>query len=1163
MPKDHELFPEVAAKFARAGVERLVLSRSGLATLVRLGLETLARNRNVALVVRDRDEMLAARALVTLFTPDLSTATQESGRLAFGDWACLPPFTARSADRAGWADRMAVLHALRHGRAEFAADGTSRLRAVRGVILTADNLLIKQVPLDFFDGRSLTLTRHEELSPEMVLEQAVDWGYERVPMVSNPGEISRRGDILDILPPGFDKPLRLDFFGDVLDDLRVFDPATQRSLASFKQATLIPVHPLRPDGKARMDARIRRLSQKGLLTDNEQSGLFRLLRDWSFRTLPGAVYDAATVLEEWLPANPVWLLSSQQDSDDTLESAERHWRGALEGDEWLDMPGRLALRDAEAVRGLWARSSVAHAEPLRMGIAASGADFPEREINAFNDLFPTPAEQDRPWQTLMQALKQWQTSKRQVILSFATERSRTRFLKLADQENIAPLLRHDPQGKGLYTLVSPFRSGVDMVWDNVLVLGEDIIQPHAEKGRRVASGAFRGLDRHDDLKPGDLLVHREYGIARFAGLQRMELGDVANDFLLLHYAGDDKVYVPVDRLSLVQRFKGGSETDPSLDRLGGGAWQAGKEKAKKAIERIAQDLVEMYAWRKVAKGFRYGPVGELYQEFEASFGFEETPDQARAIQDVLADMERPEPMDRLVCGDVGFGKTEVALRASFRAAAEGRQVALLCPTTVLAEQHYQTFRARLSGFAVNVGILSRFVSPKKQKETLKAAADGQIDILIGTHRILSSDVVLPNLGLLILDEEQRFGVRHKEKLKQLKKGVDALTLTATPIPRTLQLSISGVRELSVIETAPPERKPVATAIVERDAATLRDVLKRELARQGQVFWVHNRVQGLERVVEYVKSLVPEARVGMAHGQMSEKPLEEAMHGFWHGELDVLVCTAIVESGLDFPRANTLVVDGAQLFGLGQLYQLRGRVGRSDRQAFAVFVVPDQDKLSQTTRERLRIILDLDYLGAGFQVAMEDLRLRGAGNILGEVQSGHMGRVGIDLYLEMLEQAVNQLKGSGAALQVETEINLGLSANIPENYIADSNERLRWYKRLSTAQDQAARHELELELLDRFGKMPEPLQTFMAMLELKALFGRMQVLKADIFADRVRLSWSEKQTAVPTEKLLAFLGSHRSTSHFAPPAILDCKLDVALPVPQRLDAIRLELSVLMQ
>ncbi len=1143
------MYADVIEELARLKTGRVDMARAGLATQARLCVDMLRQGRCVAWVVRNRDELLTARALMTLFSPEFSCDDAQSKA---APWTFLPPFSPRSASREGWTERLAALYALQNGQA-------------RGVLLTADNLLPKLVPLDFFEGRELRLVQGEEVSLELILEQVTQWGYERVSMVSNAGEVARRGDILDIMPPGYDKPVRLDFFGDLIEEIRLFDPVSQRSKANLSEVLVLPVSPTRQDaaGRDKMQARWKRLFQKGLLTENERFGLTRLQEQGDFRLMPGCCYDAATTLESWLPADAVWVLPGRNDFRESLETGGHLWTAAFEAQdaEGRPQPLRFAVREAGDAEGVCARSVCAYAEQL---VADGGdcADLPERALSSFGDLFPSAAEQDRPWQTLVQALKRWQHEKRQVVLCFASEKSRTKFLTLAAQDGLSPQFRYDREQEGLFALIAPFRAGADLIWDRSLILGEDVLQPHVEKSRRVPSGAFKGLERYDELKPGDLLVHRDYGIARFGGLLRMETGSTANDFLLLHYSGDDRLYVPVDRLSLIQRFKGGGEATPPLDRLGGGSWQSGKEKARKAIEKIAEDLVEMYAWRKVAKGFRYPPLGELYREFEASFGFEETPDQARAIQDVLADMEKPEPMDRLVCGDVGFGKTEVALRAAFRAASEGRQVALLCPTTVLAEQHYQTFRSRLAGFAINVGLLSRFVSAAKQKETLKAAASGQIDILIGTHRLLSDDVILPNLGLLVLDEEQRFGVRHKEKLKKMKKNVDALTLTATPIPRTLQLSMSGVRELSVIETAPPERKPVATAILERDKATLRQVIRRELDREGQVFWVHNRVQGLERVVEFVKELAPTARIGMAHGQLPEKKLEETMHAFWHGELDILVCTAIVESGLDFPRANTLIVDQAQLFGLGQLYQLRGRVGRSDRQAFACFVVSDLNSLPAATRERLRIILDMDYLGAGFQVAMEDLRLRGAGNILGEVQSGHMGRVGLDLYLEMLEQAVNKIKNGGVPLQIETELNLGLTAHIPEDYITDGRERLGWYKRLSAAPDAAARQELELELRDRFGSLPEPLEVFMAVLALKQFLTGAQAVKADVYEDRLRITWNEKQTAIAPEKLVPFLAAQGGRVKLIPPSGLELKLDMALATAARLDAARLALGNLL-
>ncbi len=1124
------------------------LERSGLATRCRLAAEALAAGRSSCLLVRDRDELHNARALFSLFVPDLSVGDVPLERPAWRSPCLALPDTA----------------GIRQGRDVWAA-GMAAFRALAGegahcVVAGPESLLLRHPPRDFFAQAGLDLARGQDFPPELLLEQAVEWGYERVPLVNRPGDMARRGDILDIFPPGYARPLRLEFFGDVIEEIRLFDPESQRSLRQLEECSLLPVLPFAcaPADMLRWRERLDGLFAQGRLSENQHYSLKKALHGGGVGLFPGLLHEDASLLEDWLPADTLWLLPGRADAEDALREAALRLHRRLEEESGdLAQPASLCLRP-DTQPAPWEGRIAICAEPLVMGVEEQGTALPERRLHSFTDLFPQPGATDRPWQQLAAGLRQWQGERRQIILSFASERSRNKFLKLAEQDGIVPALRYAPDRHGLFALVSGFRGGVDLVWDDSLLLGEDILYPRAEKTPRVASRAFRGMDSFDDLKPGALLVHRDYGIGRFAGLEHLDRNGTGNDFLLLEYSGKDRLYVPVDRLSLVQRFKGGDGAEPALDKLGGSAWAGGREKARKAIEKIAADLVEMYAYRKVAKGFRYDPPGELYREFEATFGFEETLDQARAIQDVLDDMDKPEPMDRLVCGDVGFGKTEVALRAAFRAASEGRQVALLCPTTVLAEQHFQTFRARLAGFPVNVGLLSRFVPRTRQKETLAAAAAGQIDILIGTHRLLSADVSLPHLALLILDEEQRFGVRHKEKLKALKKNVDVLTLTATPIPRTLQLSMSGIRDLSVIETAPQERKPVATAVLRRDENVLRQVLEREIAREGQVFWVYNRVQGLPHVAEYVRNLVPQARVGMAHGQMGEVELEENMHKFWHGELDVLVCTSIVESGLDFPRANTLVVDQAQMFGLGQLYQLRGRVGRSDRQAYAFFVVPDAERLSDVAEERLRIIMDMDYLGAGFQVAMEDLRLRGAGNILGEVQSGHMSRVGLDLYLEMLEEAVSRLKGTPAATVAETELNIGLPAHIPQDYIADGRERLRCYKALSSAVDGAAREEVALSLRDRFGAFPVELENFLAVLDFKQFLGELQVQRADITLDHVKLVWADGQDAVSPEKLVA-LAAGTPGARLLPPAGLFCPLPQGMSVGEGLNAIRSKLE----
>lgn len=1161
------LLARLSAPRPGAAPEAAQVDRSGPGTRARLARALMAAGRPVAMLLRDADELAEMRALLLLLSnqPEADAGRDgasplpawESGLAVFAQSGGQPKN--KAAWRSGGADQVAALYTL-HTNRVFCA------------LLTPETLFLRTPPADFFTTRSLRLYKGMDMPQDLILDQLVDWGYTRSPMVGELGEFSLRGDILDIYCPGYQKPVRLEFFGDNLEDLRLFDPASQRSRAGLEELTILPCQPVPPEAALRESAlqRWQALANFERLEENDLYNLRKALESGGAGLLPGMYYENPAELSDWLPEETVLLLPGRGDLAARLEELERtRFNVGLEArlkeelnpegeTEGLYQPPSLVARSLAEVTAWLDGRNRAYFEELKVGVETAGLDLTERAVNAFQDLFPLPSDLERPWQRLVAAMQEWsrparknedgrlEASTQRVLLSFASERGRAKFLDLAGQDGIMPRLRLEEAG-GLYALVSPFRRGLNLVWDNTLILGEDVLQPRGDQGRapRRRTEAFKGLDRYDELGEGDLLVHRDYGVCAFGGLQHLSMesrnGPISNDFLLLRYAGDDKLYLPVDRLDLIQLFKAPDGLHPALDKLGGSQWASSKEKARKAIEKIAEDLVEMYAYRKVAKGFSYGPVGEMYREFEATFGFEETPDQARAIEDVLADMEKPEPMDRLVCGDVGFGKTEVALRAAFRAAMEGRQVALLCPTTVLAEQHYQTFRSRLAGFPLNVGLLSRFVSKTAQKETLDGMRRGQVDIVIGTHRLLSKDVALPNLGLIILDEEQRFGVRHKELLKQMRKNVDVLTLTATPIPRTLQLSLSGVRELSVIETPPPERKPVATALINREDAPLRTVLERELARQGQVFWVYNRVQGLERAAEYVRKLVPQARIGLAHGQMNEKELEETMRRFWHGELDVLVCTAIIESGLDFPRANTLIVDQAQLFGLGQLYQLRGRVGRSDRQAFAVFVSNDVDALPELTRKRLRIILEMDYLGAGFQVAMEDLRLRGAGNILGESQSGHMQRLGLDLFLEMLEEAVAKMRGQPLRESVETELNIGVEAHIPEQYIADSRERLRYYKILSSTADAAARREVEFELRDRFGPLPPQLDNFLAVLSFKRHLADWGVTKADIYPDRLKMHFSEKHSSLDPARLIAWVSASKGRAKLQPPAALELML----------------------
>ena len=1067
------MYADVIEELARLKTGRVDMARAGLATQARLCVDMLRQGRCVAWVVRNRDELLTARALMTLFSPEFSCDDAQSKA---APWTFLPPFSPRSASREGWTERLAALYALQNGQA-------------RGVLLTADNLLPKLVPLDFFEGRELRLVQGEEVSLELILEQVTQWGYERVSMVSNAGEVARRGDILDIMPPGYDKPVRLDFFGDLIEEIRLFDPVSQRSKANLSEVLVLPVSPTRQDaaGRDKMQARWKRLFQKGLLTENERFGLTRLQEQGDFRLMPGCCYDAATTLESWLPADAVWVLPGRNDFRESLETGGHLWTAAFEAQdaEGRPQPLRFAVREAGDAEGVCARSVCAYAEQL---VADGGdcADLPERALSSFGDLFPSAAEQDRPWQTLVQALKRWQHEKRQVVLCFASEKSRTKFLTLAAQDGLSPQFRYDREQEGLFALIAPFRAGADLIWDRSLILGEDVLQPHVEKSRRVPSGAFKGLERYDELKPGDLLVHRDYGIARFGGLLRMETGSTANDFLLLHYSGDDRLYVPVDRLSLIQRFKGGGEATPPLDRLGGGSWQSGKEKARKAIEKIAEDLVEMYAWRKVAKGFRYPPLGELYREFEASFGFEETPDQARAIQDVLADMEKPEPMDRLVCGDVGFGKTEVAMRAIFKAVTAGKQVAVLVPTTVLSQQHFQTFMERFGPFGVHVDVLNRFRSYKEKKDILARTLTGDIDVLIGTHSLLNKKVKFKDLGLLVVDEEQRFGVAQKEKWKAWAANIDVLSLSATPIPRTLHMSLVNLREMCVIETPPTDRFPVQTYVTEYDARIVSDAIMREKRRGGQVFFVYNRVATIEKMKDELQALLPDVTIGIAHGQMAGSLLESVMFDFYEGKYDVLLCSSLVENGLDVANANTIIIYDADHFGLSQLYQMRGRVGRSHRMAYAYFLYRRDKVLSEVAEKRLQAIKEFTELGSGFKIAMRDLEIRGAGNLLGREQHGNIASVGFAMYCHMLEDAIAKAQNGKEAAPPppETVMEIHVDAFIDDDYIQNGGQKIEMYQRLAVLSSKEELADLRRELADRYGKPSQPVEKLLQVTETR-------------------------------------------------------------------------------
>ena len=1122
--------------------------KSGPGTQACLAQGGLRQDRDVVVIVPDATALQQIQSLLHCFNPGQNDLDDRR-------WVSFGPYDPTQPAAKHWPGRWSSLFSLMTGPRR------------QGVLMTLDNLLPFWPPPDILDQESLLLIRGEEREPEQLLEILVFWGYSRVNLVTRPGEVSLRGDIMDVFVSGQDLPLRLEFFGDVLENIRLFEPVSQRSKAEREEAVLLPVAQaiLSPERSQRAREYWTDLWKTGQLSKAERSRLERQLEEGQIDVPPGLFYPDAVSLQQWLRPGSVYLLVEADQLRAKLDEYEDKWQTFfedLERQQDIVWPSKTIVQPAARARQAWLDKKQILFESLPLGDREGGVSLPEKRYDSYQELFWRPEDRKRPWSALMSKLKHWRSVKHQTILSFQSDKGRNTFFKFLQKEDIQVHSEYSPDRTGIFAVVSDFDRGVDLEWNHLLVLSEDVFQPQREgRGKRAARTDFKGLQRFEDIDKDELLVHRDYGVGRFLGLNRLKVGDVGNDYLELEYAGGDKLFVPVDRLNLIQKYKGPEGVAPALDRLGTNRWQNTKARVRKVLQAIAHDLVEVYAHRKVTKGFQYSPTDDFYHEFEATFDFEETADQEQAISDVLADMDQPEPMDRLVCGDAGFGKTEVALRAAFRAVASGKQVAMLCPTTVLAEQHYQNFKRRMEDFSVNVAMVSRFVPQAQQKKVLARAEKGEIDILIGTHRLLSDDVRLPRLSLYILDEEQRFGVRHKEKLKRIRRNVDVLTLTATPIPRTLQLSLSGIRQLSVIETPPQERKPVETSLVERDPEMLKSILHRELERGGQVFWVYNRVKGIARVKEYVQSLAPEARIGVAHGQMYERTLEETMHQFWRGDVDVLISTAIIESGLDFPHANTLVVDQAQMFGLGQLYQLRGRVGRSSDQAYAYFVVPSLDGLAAKARKRLQTVLELDYLGAGFQVALEDLRLRGAGNILGEAQSGNIGKVGLDLFLEMLEQEVSKVKGEPVRQESEPELNICFDANIPGDYIVDPKQRLQYYKSLSGAESVERLADWADEIRDRFGPLPDSLDRLIAVLELKRVLACLQVGRADLQTNRVVLTWPDDAQPVEPEKFLSWIQARQDRARFTPPSKLELRFDSKASIAEAIRDLGRELEAL--
>lgn len=924
------------------------------------------------------------------------------------------------------------------------------LNGVQGIyVIPIQSMMQRTVSPEHLIDAVINIKIEMHLDRDSLISHLVKLGFEPSEAVTTRGEFSLRGGIVDVFSHGEASPVRIEFSGDTIESIRTFDPDSQRTIKIIDQSLIMPA------------------------------------KDSS---------SPKSSLIDYLPKNSITVFDEIRD---IKETASEYWgqiwetyRDLSERRPGVSEPHELYISSEDISDFFNSLKSGLIIEPL------TTEDTPSISIRASSDIFLDTRQDSSPLKSSLEKLNSLRKDF-SVILVSPTEGQAQRLRDVMEEYDI-PATVKPPEGlsslifekKGILPLITTYgtiSSGFISSENFLLIAAEEEIMGKRVKRRPSPKQSARSfITSFQDINPGDFVVHLYHGVGKYDGLKRKALSGGEGDFLSILYGGGDYVYVPVDRLDLVQKYIGSEGHVPHIDKLQGSRWENTKKRVQKIVEEIAADLVELYAAREIIEGFSFSNDNYMLKEFEASFEYEETPDQCSAIEDVKRDMESKQPMDRLICGDVGYGKTEVALRAACKAVIDNKQVAILVPTTLLAQQHYQTFSQRFTAFPVKVEMLSRFRTAREQKEIIKGLAEGSIDIIIGTHGLLQKGIKFRNLGLVVVDEEQRFGVAQKEKFKQLRKIIDVLTLSATPIPRTLQMSLFGIRDLSIIETPPEDRLSIRTITAHFDKRIIRTAILREFARGGRVFFVHNRVESIDGIAVFLQDLIPDARIGVAHGQMREGVLEDVMIKFINGDYNLMVCTAIIESGLDIPSANTIIINRADMFGLAELYQLRGRVGRSGHQAYAYLLVPEDAALTGDAKKRIRAIQDLTELGAGFKLAIKDLEIRGSGNLLGKSQSGHISSVGFELYSQMLEEAVKKLKGEGVEDEIEPVLNLQISAFIPENYIESSSQRLSFYKRLASAKEEDILSALKDEMIDRYGEMPPQVENLFKVMDIKIL-----------------------------------------------------------------------------
>ncbi len=1020
----------------------------------------------------------------------------------------------------------------------------TRDRPPRYPVASVPSAIRKTMPVEAMELYSQRFEVGDRIANDEFRALLSSCGYTEVPVVEDPGTFAIRGDIVDLYPPTQDHPVRLERWGDEISDIRAFNAETQQTVFERSHCDIFPVREEVLDDPAveLANERLNTLADDLEYPSREVQQILEDLRAGihfiGIESMLPALHEEMADLFDYLDDDTLLVLVDPDGGLDALqelwENRRAEYERAMESDELVFPVERYYRAPENWTETVKSRDQRLEMRRVALQPADEGPSLPPPETqHSFEfrarpntDVVKLRKQTGRAEQTVEkfgEHLQSWKERYGRICIACRTPGQADRLINLLQSFGEDALDLPTP-----IDVTEPVPPPADLieVYEADLsegfrseLLGMALVSGSELFGKRVVTESERSMTEHAeishfrDLSIGDHIVHVDFGIGRYCGLAHLEVEGVENDFLHIEYANGDKLYLPVYRLGRVQKYIGSDEMT-RLDTLGGNRWENTKERVKEEIREIAGDLLKLYAEREMADGYAFSSPDEYFQKFEAAFPYEETPDQASAIDDVLEDMQESKPMDRLICGDVGFGKTEVAIRGAMLAALDDKQIAVLVPTTILCEQHRLTFTERMEPFGARVEAISRFRSRAETREILEDTEAGEVDVLIGTHRLLSGDIAFDDLGLLVVDEEQRFGVEHKEKIKKVKANIDVLTLTATPIPRTLQMSLLGIRDLSIIATPPHNRKAVRTHVAKFSAGVVREAVMRELERGGQVFFVHNRVRTIDEMAAHLEDIVPEARLAVAHGQMAESELEDVMLSYIEGDINVLLCSTIIESGLDIPNANTIIVNDAHEFGLSQLYQLRGRVGRADERAYAYLLVPRDTTLNKDAEKRLEVLQRHSELGSGFHVATYDLEIRGAGNLLGEDQSGHVTDVGLDMYTELLEEAIHDLQDRDVDDEIDPEVNIPVEAFIPENYIDETSLRLMFYKRFSLTRSQEELVELFDELTDRFGPPPEPVDNLRDLVSIKVGCRQLRATQLDAGPSAIRIQLREDTTLAP-------------------------------------------------